>query len=219
MAFEKEQFEAAGGEWEMAAYCNRILDEVSTSRVAAIQHADYIRSKIAWKYAVLRQSLTYRTVDLIDATMAIWSSKRWLSSLVAGRAAIETVALVHEIEQQMRKLIDAKDIPGLDDFAMKQLYSAKAEDYLLDPKFVTKSILSAVDRLDKEIPALRQYYDTLSEYAHPNAKGHHLFFGRLDEEKRVNLFWGNDRPSRYCPARDISMPWNHLGTVELQQYG
>jgi hypothetical protein len=40
MAVEKEQFEAAGGEWEMAAYCNRILDEVSASRVAAIQHAD-----------------------------------------------------------------------------------------------------------------------------------------------------------------------------------
>jgi hypothetical protein len=187
MPFSREQFEAAGGDWATGYYCNRILEEVATTRSEAVDHADY-KSAIACKYAVLRQSLTYRIVDLVQATMSAWGNGKYLGSLIIGRSVLETVALIHSIEHRARQHLSAKDFQKLDELATKELYSAKAKDYLLDPKFVATNILAALDRLDKAVPALKKYHATLSEYAHPNAKGHHLFFGKYDKDKQKTYF-------------------------------
>ena len=187
MPFNREQFDAAGGDWATGYYCNRILQEVAATRKDAVNHADY-KSIIACKYAVLRQSLTYRIVDLVEATMSAWGIGHYLGSIIIGRSVLETVALIHSIERHAHQHFNAKDFTKLDELATKELYSAKAEDYLLDPKFVATNILAALDRLDKAVPALKEYHATLSEYAHPNAKGHHLYFGKYDQEKQTTNF-------------------------------
>src|SRR5712691_2533840 len=172
MPFERSQFEAAGGDWEMGQLCNEMLDTVASTRLKEVPGKHFIKSKVAWKFAVLRQALTYRLVDLVEGTMFLWGAGHWLSALIVGRSTLETVALIHSIEVRARKALDNKNITELDELVEKDTFSAKSPDYLLDPDFVATNILNAIDRLDKEVPAIRKYYDTLSEYAHPNGKGH-----------------------------------------------
>jgi hypothetical protein len=221
MAFEKKQFEAAGGNWEMGSLCNRTLAEVAATRVAEVAHVENGRSTITGKFAVLRQALTYRTVDLVESAMSAWSSGSWLSSLITGRAAIETVALAHEIKHQMRKLIDGKDATGLNALAQRQLYAAKVKPYLLDPKFLAKTILSAVDRLNKEVPDVREYYDALSEFAHPNARGHRLFYGKFDQETGIDHFaadmTGAAGTVKHVTVACLAIIWAQLVVDEMDQ--
>jgi hypothetical protein len=183
MPFYREQYEAAGGDWSIGYYCNRILAEVAATQTDVVAANAFGQSKAAWRCAVLRQCLAYRVTDLVEGAMSAWGEWKWLGALVIGRAAIETVALIHSIEDRIRKHLDAKQIQELDEFVTTQIHAAKASDYLLDEKFLASNIMNAVDRLDKTVPALRQYYDLLSEYAHPNSKGHYLFYGKLDEKR------------------------------------
>ena len=50
------------------------------------------------------------------------------------------------------------------------------------------NILTAVDKVDKEFDGLRQMYDCLSEFAHPNWSGTLGTYGRFDRENHVLLF-------------------------------
>jgi hypothetical protein len=193
---------------------------VAATRQDCVDRADYEASSLAWKFAILRQCLTYRVVDLVESTMTAWGSGKWLSSLVIGRSVLETVALTHYVETQARMYLDAKDFNMLDRLAMKEIYAAKAGDYLLDENFVATNMLSALDRLDKAVPARRQYYNTLSECAHPNMKGHYLFYGKPSEdERRVHFFPRADRSKGNRTPRDFSLSGNYCGATKLSKIG
>jgi hypothetical protein len=221
MPFSQIQFEEAGGDWAIGYYCNRILQEVAATRQDCVDRADYKASSLAWKFAILRQCLTYRVVDLVESTMTAWGAGKWLSAIVIGRSVLETVALVHYVETQARKHLDAKELEKLDQLAMREIYSAKAGDYLLDEKFVATNILSALERFDKAVPAVRQYYDTLSEYAHPNAKGHYLLYGKLDKNERsVNFSPEQTRARgtvRHVTSACLGIIWAQLSLANLDQ--
>jgi hypothetical protein len=191
MRFDRALIDEAGGDWSLAHQSNLALDDLSAILVDEIDHADYLDSKSAWKFACLHQALSYRLVDLGEATIFLWANKRWLMSVIAARSVLETIALVHHVVSEVEKAVEAKDLVKLDEIAMQQTFSQKTGDHGLP----ATHILKAIDQLAKVITGARDYYDRLSEYTHPNANGHYFFYADLDPDQHLTKFSRDKRGS------------------------
>jgi hypothetical protein len=182
--FDRALVEEAGGDWSVAQMGNVALDDLSAVMVDQINAADFVDSKVAWMFACLHQAFAYRLVDLGEATIFLWTNKRWLMSVIAARSLLETTALIHYVVREVENAVDAKDAAKLHEIVMQQTFSQKTGDHGLP----ATHILKAVDRLTKVAPGARAFYDRLSEYTHPNSNGHYFFYSDLDTDQHLTKF-------------------------------
>ena len=54
---------------------------------------------------------------------------------------------------------------------------------------LAKSILTYIDKMDKEIPTMRGNMQFLSEWAHPNGSGHLFTYGAINKETGSVTFY------------------------------
>ncbi|HTV29036.1 MAG TPA: hypothetical protein VMF32_14720 [Xanthobacteraceae bacterium] len=72
---------------------------------------------------------------------------------------------------------------AIDHLCNEQLFSTKNEKTVADGYgHIARSILTYVDKFDKKIPTIRETYDFLSEWAHPNGSGHLFTYGAINKE-------------------------------------
>ncbi|CUU43047.1 hypothetical protein [Blastochloris viridis] len=181
-------FEEAGGEWSDGHACNQALDQLSSSRVSKIEAIGVLKkSKIAWKYATLRQAITYRIVDLGEAAIREWSDNNTLSALIIARAFIETVAFLHYILIHAEKALLLNDIDALDKNIMIAHFGGRHEHWKLNG-LEAINVLKALDVMTKKIPRTRDFYERISEICHPNSQGVSQFYSTLDRERVVVTF-------------------------------
>lgn len=179
---------------EAARSINAAMDWLTTSRVETIEMDDtLIKSKIAWKFATLRQALTYRLVDLGVATIGEWSAGNLLASLILARFFIETAALIHSVTVRLKKALDARDLDKLDGLAMKELFGARLKEWIAEGTPRATNVLDAIDDMSETIDFMREFYERLSETAHPNATGVGQFYATTD---KVNIVVSYSRTKR-----------------------
>ncbi len=182
MHFTKDMIEAAGGDWETASTVNDDMDKLRGQCVSVLPlSGDLRRSKVAWKVAVLRQSLTYRLVDLGDATISQWQESNSLACIVLARSFWETVAVVHYTAMGTRKAIDAKDLTEVNRLAMQLSFGGKHRDWRLGD-WTAVNVLTALDHMSRVLPPVRDFYEKMSEIAHPNSQGAHQFYSETNKE-------------------------------------
>ena len=123
MRFDQKDIEAWGCDWENAQQFNSAMDDLRHQRREAVNHhGSTVYSKTAWMFVVLRQSLTYRIVDLGNATIAQLNAKNILSAIVIVRSLVETTAIIESILKKMRIALDAgeKSLVGHHDLLSKK---------------------------------------------------------------------------------------------------
>ncbi|MDK1375187.1 MULTISPECIES: hypothetical protein [unclassified Sinorhizobium] len=212
MGFTQSNIEGAGGDWELAATLNADMDALRSQRIQVLPlTGDLRRSKLAWKYAVLRQSLTYRLVDLVDAAVEQWGEGNSLACMVLARAFFETVAVVHFIEQSTRKALEAKDLGRLDQLAMQATFGGRSDYWRMDNDPAI-SVMTALDKLSRELPRAREFYEHISEVAHPNSQGTHQFYSVTDTQ-RIEVTFSREKRNRgkilgHLMAALIGLPWS-----------
>lgn len=80
MPFTRGQIETIGADWADASERNDDLDALRAQRVELlVLEGDLLRSKLVWKFAVMRQSLTYRAVNLAEAAIDQWEAENILA--------------------------------------------------------------------------------------------------------------------------------------------
>jgi hypothetical protein len=175
---------------------NLCLDRLNQQRAVEINVAGHFaRSKIAWKLATWQHALLHRVVALMDGIAVAWNCRCTLAAMLSARAFMETVAVLYDMEAQVRRLLADEDLGGLDAFAQSGSFAAR-DPALLEafPNAVqATSALTLINKVDKRIPLFRKHYDSLSERCHPNALGHNFMFGTLDR---------SSGSVRYCDERD-----------------
>jgi hypothetical protein len=186
MRFSEEQVLAAGGNVDAARRINTALCALAESRIASLELDETLaRSKVAWKFASLRQSLTYRLVDLGEATINEWSAGNLLASIVLARSFLETAALVHSIVKRLTKALANRDIGALDEIATRESFGARLKEWVSENGIQATNVLSALDDMSEEIDFMRNFYERMSETAHPNAFGVGQFYATIDKENIV----------------------------------
>ena len=142
-------------------------------------------SKLPFKIISLREMLFHRASALASPAVSLLEDRNVVSGVLLTRALIETVALLADLHRKLEAFVREPDVEVLENFLMKSLFANKYEDGGVKDEYFTSSIMSSVDRLDKQSKGLRALYDQLSEYAHPNYSGVFGTFGKVDRKNFV----------------------------------
>jgi hypothetical protein len=128
----------------------------------------------------LSQTFVRRCVELAEASADLCHSGKWLAAIIMARALIETVAAYDHFVKGLRREVNGGDLQRIHDFIHARSFAAR-DDHLLklvdDPAVKATNILTQIEALKEFRASVRDDYDYLSEYAHPNALGTFLFFG------------------------------------------
>jgi hypothetical protein len=182
---------AAGENWAGVKGYNSVVRRLEKRRAARVGvEGPFAKSKIAWKAAVLQQALLFRVIELGNACSEMWNLKNVLGSVLAARALLETIAVTLDFEVELQKHYKANDFEALDKLITSHTFATREPHLIAEiPEVAAKNVLTYIDRLSAraKLP-LREHYDDLSEWCHPNSYGHYFTFGSLDRNTGIVTF-------------------------------
>lgn len=150
-----------------------------------------LKSKLPYKASSFREVLIHRVSDLADVAVDLYESNRLVPAFVITRAVVETTAVVYWLHQKSQEFIEKQDENTFDEFLMKGMLGSKDKT----TKYESYNVLTAVDHLDKEFPGLRDMYNTLCEFTHPNWSGVMGSYSIVEKEKYLlHLGKGHHEP-------------------------
>lgn len=143
-------------------------------------------AKIPQKIFDLLQIGLRRNLELGASFINAFNSELFTPLFVIARAVLETGCLVYEMGSRVDQISKQNDKTLLIDFdknVTKALLGVKSTLWGGDPQECPAfNVLSIIDRLQKsKAPELRNWYDALSEYAHPNYHGMLAVYAEINE--------------------------------------
>lgn len=184
IGFAEHSLDLANEKWEDVQRYNHALQALLSRRKDTVKaEGIFFASKAAWKCALLQQSLLYRITMLAAGCADAWNAGNLVASVLSARALLETIALCEEAVAQISARADAGEVDAIDDLASRQLFSTRDEGRIADQAgFRATNVLTFIDKLDKKIAGVRESYDFLSEWCHPNGSGHLFTYGEMNRE-------------------------------------
>ncbi len=133
-------------------------------------------SKTALKAHLIRASLLYRYSDLTNNSTSLSKEGAVIPALILARAAFETAALLYYTYTKIYAVVKTGDMSEIDDILMRIMFGEKLQPITEDANISAVNILTVINSLDKEmeklgIQGIRDLYDGLCEFAHPNFSG------------------------------------------------
>lgn len=169
--------------WADIQRYNACLDRLLARRAQVVKpEGAFARSKLAWKAALLQQSLLYRTTALASGCAASWNERNVLCSTLAARALIETIALAYEVGFELQSVAAAGRPDGINQYLNENLFSTRDKDRIASGyAHPARNVLTMIDKFGKTIPPMREHYEFLSEWCHANASGALFTFGDMNK--------------------------------------
>lgn len=149
-------------------YAPKIVDPASVSTIA----------KAPFKALSIREITYQRNLELAHSARILFKNKQYLSAFIISRSVIETTAITVYLYFLLKKSTDNFDLKAVDEELMKLLLGGRRNFTSLQ----STNIVTIIDKINKKVPVVREMYDMLSEYTHPNWSGCQGAFGRIDKE-------------------------------------
>jgi hypothetical protein len=190
VGFEASAIDLTNEKWEKVERFNACLERLLNRRKSeVVVSGPLTESKTAWKCAVLQQALLYRVTMLARGCASEWNSGNIVCSMLAARALLETIVLSSFIRDEAENFVAANDIEAIERLANEQLFSTKDERKIADGfGHKAKSIFKYIDKFEKQIPGLRDHYEFISEWCHPNGSGHLFTYGEINKLNGTVIF-------------------------------
>lgn len=148
--------------------------ELVSSRLPKPIDASILRtngdSGVAVRTATLRAVVLARFRELTCASISCIEAEQPAAAITLVRGAIECMIMLHDLKKNLARVVQAPNLDSaaaLDKFVQTALYGRR---YMQDG-FQAVSIMTRLDRLAKELPAIKEVYENLCEVAHPNSDG------------------------------------------------
>lgn len=141
-------------------------------------------SKSALKAYLIRAGLLHRSVDLAGVAIDLYKQSKNLPAFVLTRAALETYALFYYFIKKLEEAVSSGEVQEVDEILMRLMLGARNTD----DEVKAINILTAIDRLDKDVEGTRGMYDGLCEMAHPNWMGTMEHYGKVEESPYTLYF-------------------------------
>ena len=151
----------------------------------------YTRNPTAHKWKApyrsweLRESVYWRTHDLLTQSYALHQMGHGLGARILLRSAFETLAMLIYLNQRIGKVL-----AGTLDY---HAFSTNTEQLVLGSRdgstpVTAVNILNVLDNCDKRYKGIQKLYDRLSESAHPNYEGMSAGYTTIDRQADVVHF-------------------------------
>lgn len=164
-----------------------ILDASLPLRVDAMVSPD---SKLPFKALIYREALIWRMAELSHGAFENFEKNRLALAILETRAAVETSAALWYLHAKLDATLKVGAVGDIDDFLMKLTMGSRTDPDIM-PQAI--SVLTFVDRVEKDVKGFRQQYDRLCEFAHPNWAGTALLYSKHDQAKLWTDFGANIR--------------------------
>lgn len=132
------------------------------------------------------QSFIMRELELANSIVSLANQQNWLSIVIVCRALIETIASYTHFTKRLTSLVKSGDVQAIHDFSLSVSFGTRLThlaEKVDDMSMIITNILTQVDAvLDLNGNGIRDNYNHLSEYCHPNTFGTFGFFGQHDNE-------------------------------------
>lgn len=138
------------------------------------------------------QSFIIRELELANSIVSLANQQNWLSIVIVCRALIETIASYTHFTKRLASLVESGDVQAIHDFSHSVSFGTRLThlaDQVEDMNVIVTNILTQVDAvLDLNGNGIRENYNHLSEYCHPNTFGTFSFFGQHDNDTDTIIF-------------------------------
>jgi len=155
--------------------------DIQRARDACVDHVVmdqlFPSHKLPAKLYSLLQTALRRNLELSDAFIDAFNAHLFAPLFVLSRAMLETGCIAFDAWVRLEDMIESGDvsrIPDFDEHLMRVLLGSRTPTDGSNPnKYPAPNVLSIIDRLERQgsFSHLRDHYDHLSEYAHPNFPG------------------------------------------------
>jgi hypothetical protein len=187
MMHHTEGLDLTDGQRATLETADRALAALRAARVPSVRAADSA-GLASWALRSYRQLWLRRVIDLAEGARSEWNAHRFVNVAVLLRSQLETMAAFYAVLDQSERLLAQGDLRSLHKRVLKAMYGIKQgrDTHPGLPEAV--NVLTVLDQLDRVMPKVRRYYDSLCEIVHPNADGLQVF-GELDHDAyALNLF-------------------------------
>lgn len=165
---------------ERLALAKQLASNIRDSLPKELYAASFtLKSKLPYKATSFREVLIHRVSDIADVAIDLYEKDRLVPAFIVTRAVVETTAVIYWLYQKSREFLEKQDEKSFDEFLMKGLLGSKDGTTEIE----SYNVLTAVDCLDKEFPDLRDMYNTLCEFTHPNWSGVMGSYSRIEKGK------------------------------------
>lgn len=158
--------------------------------------------KAPYRSLVLRETLFWRTYDLLNQAQKLHEQQQTLGSRLLLRGGLESVAVLAYLNQCTRAVFDGT--------ATFEQYEDKTRVLLLgsrdkSTKHQSINVLTLLTHVDGTYPGVLSVYNMLSEAAHPNFEGVCFGYSEINYECHETLFaiklydmWGDRHDSLFA---------------------
>jgi hypothetical protein len=162
------------------AFVNEIYDHMRSRLLTDIIFAEpgsgFRLSNMIRSYT---QNHLRRALMFLEASHQMILGTMGLVSLTCTRSVFETVANYCDFEKKLHRLLDSGDIDAIHKFVHTRAFSTRKAHLIeqhQEPRLQALSILTQIDAMKDVRPSIRDDYDHLSEFVHPNGIGSTLYF-------------------------------------------
>lgn len=176
-----------------------LLESSLPTRVDAMVSPD---SKLPFKALLYRAALIWRMAELSRGAFDHFEKSNLALAILNTRAVVESSAALWYLCAKLEAAIAAGAVGDIDDYLMKLAMGSRTDTGM--PQAI--SVLTFVDRAEKDVEGFRHQYDLLSEFAHPNWAGTALLYSKPHPPNLWTNFGSN--------IRGADGP-KHLGVINL----
>ena len=149
------------------------------------RNPDAHKWKAPFRSMSLRESVSWRTNDLLIQSLNLYDSGHILGARILLRSAFETLSILIHLNQITRSVLS-----GNLNF---HKFSDKTSALLLGSRDGSTphdaiNIMTIISRCNKRYPGIESLYAGLSESAHPNYEGVSIGYSNVDQEDHIVTF-------------------------------
>lgn len=162
------------------------VEWLESSRPARVDAMISPESKLPFKALCFREGLIWRMAELSRGAYDHFTQNQLVNATLLTRGAVETSAAAWYLHAKIDASLQKSEVGDLDEYLMRLAVGSRTDTEM--PSAI--SVLTFIDRMEKDVAGCKQQYELLSEIAHPNWAGTGLLYSKPDPE---NL-WTDFRP-------------------------
>lgn len=169
----------------------KLLDELTNRLPSSVDsRLKNMPSLTLYQVVCLRDTLAHRIRDLSEKVAPLFESNQLMPAFLVTRALLETVSLLYELHKKVVSAIERKEVNQLGAWLERVALGRKNVEGAITPP----NILNALDSMNAEYAGVREIYDQLSEYCHPNFAGVIASYSRVNVAGDMLLLGPHDEP-------------------------
>lgn len=159
------------------------INQLQAIRSEKVLHYHYSnQGKIPFKVHSFMEIMNLRMIDFSESAELLIKNNHIIPALPIIRALFENIAVTYRIVTAVEKSLENNKLEvNFDELITKISFGTKINE---PDEIAATNILTQIDKIDNEYNGLRKFYDSLSEFVHPNSDGVIGSYSELNENDK-----------------------------------